>query len=205
MPRADASTSASRCASGSRPRPSSSVPSMSMARRRIMAVERLNGQSEIEVNATTAIFHPAGSRTSVNWSTPCDTRLAVAHDLEVGAQVGEAIAVDRDHHVRERLTEGRRVRVLLQRGDPLVAGLKAVGPLAVALAGDDHERLRREIRGDLVELVVAEAGAGSARRRPARLSCQPAARTRVRHRHDKQTSRNQYAVFIGLPHLPHLP
>ena len=88
-----------------------------------------------EVNARTAIFHAVAVADEGELVDAVRLRAAVADDLEIGAQVGEPVAVDGDRDVRERLAERRRVRVFLQRRDPLVAGLKAVGPLAVALRG----------------------------------------------------------------------
>jgi len=83
-------------------------------------------------------------------------RQALADHLEIGADVRQVIAVDGHRHVRDRLAERRRIRISLQGGDPLVTGLKRVAPLAVSLPRDDDDRLRREIGGDFVEVVVAE-------------------------------------------------
>ena len=121
---------------------SSSVPSMSIARRRIMQgrswIGALTGRRRepradhgrgSDVYATTAIFHAPPSRTSVNWSTPCETALPSRMIWKSARTIREVIAVDRHHHVRDRLPERRRRRILLHRGDPLVAGLEAVRPL----------------------------------------------------------------------------
>src|SRR5689334_15540971 len=81
-------------------------------------------------------------------------RAAVADDLEIGPQIRQRTAVDRDRDVRERLAELREVGVAPQAGEPLVAGLERVAPLSVALARDDHDRFRGEIGRDLVPVPV---------------------------------------------------